>query len=83
LETQLRRTLRRRGSGMLRKLLMEQGRPLKVDALSVVTFDIRKVPKFKGKLLEESEEAIVLMIVETTQLDRKEGPLLQPGQARR
>lgn len=29
--------------------------------------------------IEESEEAIVLMMVETTKLSRKEGPLLLSG----
>jgi hypothetical protein len=39
--------------------------------------------KSRGKLGEKSEEAIVLMTNETTQLGEREGPLLQPGLARR
>jgi hypothetical protein len=34
-------------------------------------------------LHEKSEEAIVLVTIETTQLDVREGPLLQPSPARR
>jgi hypothetical protein len=33
--------------------------------------------KSRGKLGEKSEEAIVLMTIETIQLDEREGPLLQ------
>jgi hypothetical protein len=32
---------------------------------------------------EKSEEAIVLMTIETTELDEREGPLLQPSEARK
>jgi hypothetical protein len=39
--------------------------------------------KSRGKLDEKSEEAIVPMTIETTQLGEREGPLLQPGLARR
>jgi len=39
--------------------------------------------KSRGKLGEKSEEAIVLRTIETTQLGEREGPLLQPGLARR
>jgi hypothetical protein len=34
-------------------------------------------------LHEKSEEAIVLVTIETTQLGEREGPLLQPSPARR
>jgi hypothetical protein len=39
--------------------------------------------KSRGTSSEKSEEAIVLKTIETTQLDAREGPLLQPGLARR
>jgi len=39
--------------------------------------------KSRGKPDEKSEEAIVLMTMETTQLDEREKPLLQPGSAGR
>jgi len=39
--------------------------------------------KSSGKPGEKSEEAILLMIIETTKLDEREGPLLQPGSAGR
>jgi hypothetical protein len=39
--------------------------------------------KSREKPDEKSEEAIVLMTIETTELDEREGPLLQPGLARR
>jgi len=42
-----------------------------------------KKPKFKEMLHEKWDEATVLLRVERTQLNRREGPLLQPGQARR
>jgi hypothetical protein len=32
---------------------------------------------------EKTEEVILLMTIETTELDEREGPLLQPSQARR
>jgi len=35
--------------------------------------------KSRGKPGEKSEEAIVLMTIETAQLDEREGPLLQLG----
>ena len=35
------------------------------------------------KPVEKSEEAIVLMTIETTELDVREGPLLQPNLARK
>jgi len=39
--------------------------------------------KFREKPDEKSEEAIVLVTIETTQLGEREGPLLQPGLAGR
>jgi hypothetical protein len=39
--------------------------------------------KSKRKPSEKSEEAIILKTMETTQLNEREGPLLQPGLARR
>jgi hypothetical protein len=39
--------------------------------------------KSREKPDEKSEEAIVLMTIETTELDEREGPLLQRGLARR
>jgi hypothetical protein len=39
--------------------------------------------KSEGKPGEKSEEAIVLMRGETTQLAEREGPLLQPSRVRR
>jgi hypothetical protein len=39
--------------------------------------------KSRGKPDEKSEEAIVLMTIETTELGEREGPLLQPGLAGR
>jgi len=35
------------------------------------------------KSVEKSEEATVLMTIETTELDEREGPLLQPNLARK
>jgi hypothetical protein len=37
----------------------------------------------RGTSREKSEEAIVLKTIETTPLEAREGPLLQPGLARR
>jgi hypothetical protein len=39
--------------------------------------------KSSRRLSEESEEAILLKTLETTELREREGPLLQPGQAGR
>jgi hypothetical protein len=39
--------------------------------------------KARGRSGEKSEEAIVLEIIETTELDGREGPLLQLRLARR
>jgi hypothetical protein len=39
--------------------------------------------KSRRKPGEKSEEVIVLRTIETTQLDEREGPLLQPGSAGR
>jgi len=39
--------------------------------------------KSRRKPDEKSEGAIELMTIETTELDEREGPLLQPSQARR
>jgi len=39
--------------------------------------------KSREKPDEKSEEAIVLMTMETTKLDEREGPLLQPSSARK
>lgn len=50
---------------------------------STVTLGISSESKSEGRLHEKSEEVIVPMIIETTQLDWREGPLLQPSQARR
>jgi hypothetical protein len=44
---------------------------------SAAILGIRK-PKSKERPPEKSEEAILPEIVETTELDRREGPLLQP-----
>jgi hypothetical protein len=39
--------------------------------------------KSRRKPDEKSEEVIVLMTIETTELDEREGPLLQPSLARK
>jgi hypothetical protein len=39
--------------------------------------------KSREKPDEKSEEAIVLVTIETAKLDEREGPLLQPGLARK
>jgi hypothetical protein len=39
--------------------------------------------KSRRKPDEKSEEAIVLMTLETAELEEREGPLLQPSPARR
>jgi len=43
----------------------------------------KREAKSRGKPGEKSEEAIVLMTTETTQLGEREGPLLQPCRAGR
>ena len=45
---------------------------------STETRGIRREPKSKGTPREKSEEVIVLKSIETTELDRREGPLLEP-----
>jgi hypothetical protein len=50
---------------------------------SVVTLDISLAAKVERMPHEKSEEVTVLWRIETTQLGRREGPLLQSGSARR
>jgi len=83
LEVQPRRTLRRRGSGMLSQETVEQGRLHTVRGFVPVTAGIRHGPKSRGMWYEKSEEVIVPRMVETTELDRREGPRLQPCRAGR
>jgi hypothetical protein len=50
---------------------------------STGTFGISLTAKSGGVPHEKSEEVTVLLKAETTELGRREGPLLQPGSARR
>ena len=50
---------------------------------TTVTAGISEEAKSSRTPDEKSEEAIVLMIIETTELDEREGPLLQPSLARK
>lgn len=50
---------------------------------TVVTLGISHTAKAGGMLHEKSDEVTVLTKIETTQLGRREGPLLQLGSARR
>jgi hypothetical protein len=47
------------------------------------TLGISRKAKAEGAPHEKSEEVAVPSRIETTQLDRREGPLLQPSSARR
>jgi len=48
-------------------------------ATSTVTNGISRKVKSRRKPGEKSDEAILLMTIETTELDEREGPLLQPS----
>ena len=48
-------------------------------ATATVTAGLSRNAKSRGKPGEKSEEAIVPLTIETTQLGVREGPLLQPS----
>jgi len=80
-----RRTSRRRGIGMLRKPSGKQGRSHLIAGTTVyLSRSISPLhTKSEAKPSEKSEGTILLRMVETTELHRREGPLLQPCPSRR